>query len=121
MPLSLKEVAADPELGESFTILRQPGAFGPGGWVPTSGPIPINARGIITIADDRALEQVPEGDRVHGSIQIVTTTPMYTTLAVNSATSDQVLWFGNKYRVQSVGPWRRNGFYSVIMTRMTGA
>lgn len=103
-----------------FTILRTVGYFGPGGW-QTSGPAnKIQAWGVIGIAEPEALRQVPEGDRVAGAIQIVTTTPIYETLVKTSATSDHVMWQGDLYRVQSVERWKHFGFYSAILVRMTG-
>src|SRR5208282_5337590 len=104
MPIDLSEVACDTDLGDCFCITRTTGYFGPGGWIENP-PCQIQAFGIIQIADDQALIQVPQGDRVTGSLEIITETPIYETLKSKSATSDKVYWNGDCYRVQKVGPW----------------
>lgn len=117
MPLDFSEIANDPDLGESVCITRTRGAFGAGGWV-TQAVETIMLFGVLTIASDNALEQVPEGDRVKGSLQFITVGPIYETRP--GAISDKATWHGEKYRVQSVGPWVDNNFYSAIMVRMRG-
>lgn len=121
MSLDLSEVALDPDLGQCFQILRQnPGAQASGGFV--EGQVDtIQAFGIVTIADADALKQVPEGDRVEGSLQIITNMPIYETLESRSATSDMVVWLGENYRVQSVALWKMWGYRSAIVVRTKGA
>lgn len=119
MPIDLSEVVNDSDLGQCFQILRTTGQPGLGGF-QTSAPTAIQAFGIIEIADPEALRQVPEGDRVVGSLRVITATPIYETLAQNSAISDEIRWNGSRYRVQSVEPWKMNGFRSAILVRMKG-
>jgi hypothetical protein len=119
MPIDLSEVALDIDLAVPFCIIRNSGQRGPGGWIP--GPTcQIQAFGIESLPSPHALEQIAEGDRVTGALQIITTTPMYQTLADRSATSDTVMYFGEMYKVVSVEPWRLNNYFSVILTRMAG-
>lgn len=119
MPFSLSELANDSDLGQPILILRTAGSFAAGGW--QAGAIQqIPGFGVITIADDEALAQIPEGDRVSGSLQLISAQPIYETQAARAGISDKIQWNGNSYRVQSVGPWRDFGFYAAILARMTG-
>ena len=123
MPLSLDEVAFDPEMGQCFSVQRQnngAGVYAAGGWIP--GPIQtLTLYGIVTIASAKALEQVPEGDRVTGSVQVICNQPLYVTSEDREATSDIVVWNGDQYRVQSVAKWFMWGYFSAIVVRMKGA
>ena len=119
MPVDLSEVCLDTDLGECFEILRTTGQFAAGGWQETMS-VAVQAFGIITIAESEALDQIPEGDRVTGALQVITADPIYETLARNSGVSDKIRYFGNLYRVQAVAPWRKSGFFSAVLTRMTG-
>lgn len=119
MLIDFADIANDPDLGDEITIIRSDGSFGAGGWIPGQ-PSNIQACGVIGIADDEALAQVPEGDRVTGSLQLVTATPIFPTLANKSGTSDQILWLNNTYRVQASQPWKHAGFWSAILVRMSG-
>lgn len=120
MSLDLSEIPNDPDLGIELTIIRTPGYSGVGGWQTTT-PLSIPAWGIWAVADDEALAQVPEGDRVTGAMQFITATQIFETTLSRSQTSDQINWCGDSYRVQKVGPWKMNGFYSAILVRETGA
>jgi hypothetical protein len=119
MPLDLSEVTNDPDLGSPVVIIRTTGAFAAGGWKQNE-PTEILAFGVVSIADDEALAQVPEGDRVIGALEFVTAQHIYPTLAGKSGTSDKIRWLGNLYRVVSIQPWKHMGFFSAILVRMTG-
>ena len=120
MTLDVSEVALDPDAGSCFQIVRQnPGKQALGGWQP-GGTNTILAFGIVTRASPKALLQVPEGDRVEGSLQIVCNQPLYVTSAKKQATSDQIQWCGELYRVQNVAPWGQWGYYSAIAVREVG-
>lgn len=120
MPVDLSEVGLDPDLGSQFCIIRNGGTFGPGGWL-ASKPCQIPAFGVIQPATPRALLQVPAGDRVEGSIQIICDQAIYQTLEDRSATSDTVMYQGNEWRVQNVAPWISSGYWSAILVRKTGS
>jgi hypothetical protein len=119
MALDLSDVVNDSDMGDCFCILRSTGQYAAGGWT-AQPPISIQAFGVIAIAEPDDLLQIPEADRVQGSLQVMTATPIYQTLASKSGTSDQIEWRGGTYRVQSVAPWKVNGFYSAIAVRMKG-
>jgi hypothetical protein len=122
MPLDLSEVPNDPDLrvNEFVNIIRTSGMNGPGGWI-TNPPQTIPAVGIIAVAESRTLQQVPEGDRVTGAIQFITTTPIFGTNVAGKQTSDMILWNGSYYKVIPVEPYGHDGFYSAVLVRMKGA
>ena len=119
MPFDLSDVVFDSEMGEDFQIIRTTGSFGAGGWIPDT-PCDIPAFGIIAVAGDEDLRQVPEGDRAEGSLVIFSQTRLFETLASKSATSDKVMWHGSLYRVQGRGPWSEWGFQNALLLRETG-
>jgi hypothetical protein len=106
-------------MAQCFQIIRQTGQFAAGGWRVTSTQN-IQAFGVIGIADDEALNQVPEGDRVRGSIVVYTDQPIYPTKASKNLISDQVQWDGAMHKVVSRAPWSHFGYWGAVLTRITG-
>lgn len=119
MPFSVAEVCNDPDLAQAVTIYRSKGAFGPDGWQNQTTTIP--AYGVLNVAESKSLQQVPEGDRLTGAIEFYSVAPIYTTSEDQSELSDQIMWRGYMYRVQSVQKWVDHGFYSAILVRMQGS
>lgn len=118
--ISFADLANDPDLGQPFTIIRTAGGqFVRGGWSGKTQNIPTY--GLIVPADDWALAQVPEGDRVTGSMMAITTTTLYLTSEAAGAVSDQISWQGDRYRVVHVGPYQDFGYNFAVLTRMTGS
>jgi len=117
----VSEVLNDPDLCQFVTLTRTFGQFGPGGWEAIQPPKTFTMYGCITIADSKALQQIPEGDRVIGSLQFDTVTPIYTTSEDLSLISDEITWQDKLYRVQAVAKWRDFGYYSAILVRMQGS
>ena len=117
--VNLSEVVNDPDLGETFVILRTKGSFGLGGWI-AEVPQQVPAYGVVQPADDEALAQVPEGDRVEGAMQIYCQQPIYETLAKESGISDKVRWHGSTYRVSRRSRWEEFGYYGALLTRIEG-
>ena len=118
--IDLSEVVNDPDLAQPFTILRQSGSFQLGGWVANE-PQPIDAFGAITVATQRMMQMVPEGDRVGGEMAFFTANEIYLTSEKRSGTSDQLVWHDEKYRVIHVAPWMDYGFNIAIAVRMKAA
>lgn len=120
--IQLGDLCNDPDFCQpgGVTIIRTRGAFVAGGW-QAAAPVNVASSGTIVPADAEALNQIPEADRVDGSLQFLTSQPIYETLEKLGAISDKLQWNGNLYRVQSVTPWKDFGFYSAILVRMSGA
>ena len=121
MPISLEEVTFDADLGQAFTILRTTGKFGAGGWVAQDPPQNIPAFGVIAIASDKDMQMFPEGDRLTGSLIVISNTPMFTSSENLGIIADQIDWRGNRYKVSSLGRWSDFGFHAVLMVRKTGS
>lgn len=121
MPFDLSEVVFDPDLGQSFVLLRTPGAFGPGGWVPQNPPLQVPAFGVIAIASDKEMQMFPEGDRLTGSLFVASNTPIYVTSEALNMIADQVSWRGNMYKANSLGKWEDFSFYAALFVRETGS
>lgn len=122
--MNLSFVTNSPALGQSFTVLRsQGGAFVLGKWTEPA-PQTLNYFGVISIADARTVEALPEADRVHEMIVINCEQPLYLTRATGStapATSDQVVYQGEKYRVMKVHNYAQRGYWWALASRMAGA
>jgi hypothetical protein len=115
----LQEVTDDPDLAEPFTISRQTGVFAEGGWQTT--PQDIQVFGVVTVATQKELQMIPEGDRVSGARMFFCSQAMYVTNEENGITSDILIWNTHKYRVAAVGQFQnRGGFYYAIAQRMAG-
>jgi hypothetical protein len=127
--MDLSFVTNDPLDGETFVTERsQGGYYGAGGW--SDNYVTMNLFGIISIADARDVEALPDADRVHEVISIHCEQRLYTTrLAAGDggpATSDLVIYQGpnapwGKYRVLPVKNYQSRGFWSALATRMAGA
>lgn len=122
--VDLTDMTFDPDFSTCLTIYRSTGSWAAGGWKEKITQIP--ASGVVTIVDPETLAQVPEGDRIKGSIMFVTSTAIYETLADRPAdggggTSDEIRWNGQKYRVAYVSPWAEMaGFWAAVLVRTKG-
>jgi hypothetical protein len=119
MPFSVQSVVVDPDLADHFSIYRSKGTFTSGGWKNETTIVP--AYGVIQIASPKALQMVPEGDRVAGSLECHCAQPMYSTSEDAEGLSDQIKWDGKMFRVMSLGRWNHYGYYVAILDRMQGS
>ena len=117
--MDLSEVVIDSDLSETFTICRTTGTFSAGGWVADPA-IYLPAQGIVTVATQKQLEMVPEGDRVSGAMAFYSGDRIYLTNAPLGLISDQLTWNGEQWRVVGVSPWQSFGFTTAIAVRMAG-
>ncbi|MCB2297794.1 hypothetical protein [Clostridium tagluense] len=105
---------------QPFIVYRKSGSWVSGRWIQTETSIPLT--GTITIAKEKDLQQIPEGDRVGGEIAVYCTQALYVTRVANNpkaGTSDEVLWQGDRYRLFSVRPLIDYGYYKGIGIRIT--
>lgn len=123
--MNLSSVVNNPTLAEPFSVQRSiGGAFGPSGW--TEKYSTLNYYGIISIADAKTVDAVPEADRVHEMIVINCELPLYVTRVANEGTpgqgtSDVVTWQGDQYRILKVHNYSNRGYYWCLAARMVGA
>ena len=118
--VNLARVVHSPRMSQKITILRRTGGWEYGTWVQSDQPETLTMRGIVTMASAKDLQQVPEGDRVTGSIKILTTERIYITDGPAGNITDMVFWRGARYRVVTVTPDIDYGFYRSIGTRLDG-
>jgi hypothetical protein len=140
--ISVAEVVLDPDLAENFTILRSKGKFDLGGWKTTSEN--VDGYGVVTVASNKDLQMIPEGDRVTGAMLFHSHERIYLTELDDGYgqqsygndgfdcanknkygdseqhVSDQIYWRGQLFRIISVAPWQDFGYYRAMGVRMSG-
>jgi len=114
--INVSEVITDPDFAQSFLVHRRTGKWVNGRWQENMTDITL--LGVITVADPKTLEQLPEGDRVIGLMCFYATVPIFTTN--EQGTSDQIEWRGERYRVKQVFPYGDYGYYKAVAERMAG-
>jgi hypothetical protein len=121
--MDLSEVLNDQDTCQTFTILRsQGGTFAAGGWQEPA-PQSLSAYGVVSIADAKTIETVPESDEIHEAIVVNSVSPMYTTRAGQiggPATADKIVWNGETYRVLKSHNYASRGYWWAIAGRMAG-
>jgi hypothetical protein len=118
--LNVSAAITDPNLAQAYTIQRAVGAFALGGFVVASST-PINVTGVVTVAKERDLVQVPEGDRVTGSMLFYSVQQIYLSHGgAGAATSDTIVWRGDTYRIAKVWPYVDYGYWKALGVRMSG-
>ena len=116
--IDLSDVVSDPDLANEYTISRSTGGFGEGGWIDTRDSIP--AFGVVSIANERDLEELPEGARVHEARVFHSTQNMFLVNETNSNLSDILIFNGVKYLAIKSSDYSNFGYYRCIATRMAG-
>jgi hypothetical protein len=91
-------------------------------WVSSAAP--VDGFGVITVAEARDLEMVPQGDIVHGAMVFHSAQPLYGTHADSTragASSDILVWRGLYFRVLSVTQLVDYGFWRAVATRLSAS
>ena len=115
----------DPDLCTNFSIIRTGGNFGPGGW-KSAPPRNIPAAGLEAASGSKAIQMIPEGDRVTGALVIFTPIRMYTTHlqplpgVPGPGLADKVVWKEQNYTVEAITPWPEYGFWIAQLLRVKG-
>lgn len=81
-------------------------------------PQTLKLLGIVTVAQPKDLQMVPEGDRLTGAMKFITTEELYPTR--QNHRSDVITWRGAKYKIITVTPDIDYGFFRSIGTRLEG-
>lgn len=121
----LSAVVDDGILSETYLIERSTGSFQIGGWVQNS--VTINGWGVVSVASQEDLDEVPEGDRVTGAMVFHSEQRIYLTQldqpSDNQRVSDVMVWplgTTQKWRVLHVGPYPNRMFWKAIAVRLAG-
>jgi hypothetical protein len=117
--INVADIVSDPDLAQPFTIERSKGQFGLGGWQNTPESLP--GYGVIQVATEQNLTEIPEGDRVTGSMVFFSAQPIYRTHGgENPGLSDVLVWRNQTFRVMEVFSFADYGYYKAIAVRMSG-
>ncbi|MFC8686321.1 hypothetical protein [Brevibacillus porteri] len=114
--LNVSEVITDPDFAQTFIVHRKSNEWIAGR--PEETETIITMMGVITVADAKTLEQLPEGDRATGMMSFYATVSINTTN--EEGTSDQIEWCGDRYRVKKVFPYGDYGYWKAVAERMAG-
>ena len=83
---------------------------------------PLTMTGVVTVPDEKELEQMPEADRVKGIMAFYATQALYITHADGTpGTSDKILWRGDYYRLTNCRNYADYGYWKAIGVRIEGA
>ena len=119
--INVSRVVNSPRLAQSYQIIR---GVPPGSWlngVYQGVTQTIEGFGVVTVAQSRDIEMIPEGDRVSGSMVFHSECAIYGTYGDatgKGALSDMIIWRGHKYRVLYVAPWADYGYYRATGVRI---
>lgn len=121
--IDLSSVVIDPRISQPFTLYRASGDWVGARFVEKESE-PITAIGIISIANAKQIEFIPEGDRVGGEIAIHTYTPLYCSRNTQDSNgeqksyiADEILWHGERYKIYQVNDYSDYGYYFAIGQR----
>jgi hypothetical protein len=118
--INVSEIITDPDLCQAFTVNRQSGQFGAGGWVPGAVTV-IPMTGIAYPATEKEIKQVPEGDRATEAFAFYSTQELFVTHNDGvPGTSDQIVYQGDTYRLYADKNWSAAGYWKAIGVRMAG-
>lgn len=117
--MDISEMVQDSDLGEPYQILRNTGKFAAGGW-SADEPKPIDVFGIVSLARQDELQQLPEADRSTEARVFYSVTEMFVTSEDSSQLSDVLVWMGDQYRVTNVWNYVQRGFFKALAVRMAG-
>lgn len=119
--INLSSVIHSSRLSQDYTILRSFGVWENGEFIKNGIPSTLQFHGIITVATERDLQKVPEGNRQTGAMKILSTEPIYVTGQLEeNGFSDVLVWNNEKYQIVAVFPDKDYGFYRGICTRLSG-
>lgn len=109
----------NPDICETWQLIRNTGSWKAGGWSEDTSTT-MNVYGVASVADDRALDMLPEGDRVRGGMMFWSMTEMFVTNEGAMGTSDVLVWRGEQYRILSVRQYPQRGYFRAMTVRMRG-
>jgi hypothetical protein len=111
---------SDPAFAQTIKVYRKAGDWAPNGeFVITENEIQM--AGVISIANAKQIEFIPEGDRIGGEIAIHTLEALYNsrnaTETEQAGVSDEILWHGDRYKIYQVNEYSDYGYYFAIGQR----
>jgi hypothetical protein len=120
--ISLKLAILNRDRLQSFTVYRSSGDWDDNGRWTENAPTQIVMKGVVSVANQKELNQYPEGDRIKGAMVFHTIDPLYPTrTGTDKGTSDKIMWDGEYYRLANVWPYKDYGYYKAIGFRIKGS
>ena len=120
MPFQLTDIILNSAYAQDFIVYRSNGEWVNGRWVEGT-PTQITMRGVISVARERDLRVLREGDRVQGAMVFHSTQLIYVTNNNGtSGISDKIMWRNEYYKIISVGNYMDYGYCKAIGERMVG-
>jgi hypothetical protein len=122
--LDMSSIVLDPTFAQTFTVYRKTGDWAANGeFVVTENSMTMV--GVISIANAKQIEFVPEGDRIGGEIAIHTTQILYNSRSADetetpikeAGLSDEIDWHGDRYKIYQVNEYSDYGYYFAIGQR----
>jgi hypothetical protein len=118
--INVAELMTDPDFTQVLKVWRQTGEWIAGEFV-YGEEVMLSVPGIVTVANVKDLEQVPEGDRVKGTMCFYSTFKLELTRnSPDQGTSDQIEWRGERYRLFQIMPQFDYGYNKAFGARMAG-
>ena len=119
--INLAEVITDPDFCQDFIVYRSNGSFVDGRWTEGT-PTTITMTGIIQVASEKELVQIPEGDQIQGAMVFYSTQPFALThTSKPPGISDKAMFRGEYYKLYQDADWGDYGFYKAIGARTQGS
>lgn len=119
MGVNVIDAVTNSDIAETWTLTRSVGSFKVGGWSNDSSQ-PIQFYGVVSVAGQRELSMVPEGDRAMGAMVFWSIAEMFITNVTGSQTSDIITWRGEQYRIRNVRHYPQRGYFRAVAVRMVG-
>lgn len=104
--LDVSDVLADPMFADALVLYRTTEAIGSNGRV-TSTEVPSNISAVVTSANGKELERLPEADRIKGGIIVHTQARLVA--GGGDLAPDELLYLGDRYVVVGVNDYSRYG------------
>jgi hypothetical protein len=121
--INVSELIVDPDFGQSYTVYRKNGYWQNFKFV--EGDVSLPFFGVISAANYREINSLPEGDRVSGIMVFYTTAdnPFLLTRdeTGNLGTADQPYWRGCRYKAIKLFPFDDYGYQKIMAVRMQGS
>jgi len=118
--IDVADIINDPDYAKDYTILRSNGFFDEGGFTETITEIPDYSAVLPTNTKD--LEQVPEADRISGSMTFYSSIPLFVTRNndTDRGNSDKLRFKNELYKIVKLLDYSDFGLYKAIATRISG-
>jgi hypothetical protein len=124
--INVGRVVLSSNFKQPFIIHRKTGIWDKGRFTQTELSS-IDVEGVVNVANPKELMQLPEGDRIAGTMAFYCPQKLYVTHAYNAedtnthGTSDELEWKGVRYKITNVFDYELQGYFKAFAVYMEGA